>query len=158
MMISPRASNYSQQRHRNGTVPCIKIRNPSREASRLVDTLNIRTSAYLASGRVRMACESGSNGRWTLRTHDQVGRWQEKALLDWGWLISKVGSSSPRDGIPCSEPSHPKAWRAEKSRVVGSVGRGGADEPERSLAQHQLPVGPGESRRTGRTVNQTALD
>ena len=87
-----------------------------------------------------MVCASGFNGRSALRMHKQAGAWEEKAGQSWFWPMLRVGNSLPRDRIPCSEPSHPKAWRAEKSRVVGSVARGGADERERSLAQHQQSV------------------
>ena len=89
---------------------------------------------------MRMSCESRFNGRCALRMHKQVRAWEEKAGQSWLWPILKVGSSSPRDRIPCLEPSHPKAWRVEKSRVVAGVQLDGADEPERSLVQHPLPV------------------
>jgi hypothetical protein len=51
-----------------------------------------------------------------------------------GWqLITQRGD--PLFGAITSE-----SLEGTESRVVGSVGRGGADEPERSLAQHQPPV------------------
>ena len=55
-------------------------------------------------------------------------------------LIDTKFTAHSMDRHPRSEPSHPKAWRVKKIQVVGSVRRGGADEPERSLAQHQQPV------------------
>jgi integrase len=54
-------------------------------------------------------------------------------------LIDTKFTAHSMDRHPRSEPSHPKAWRVKKIQVVGSVRRGGADEPERSLAQHQQP-------------------